>query len=75
MTLISSSISVDSDWVDPRLEARLTHPAGKRRVQDNQAGAAELLAKITAPRLPTFEEKVHDLMFELANLIVEAAKQ
>jgi len=39
---------------------------------DNQAGVAELLARITAAPLPVFEEHVYELASELAATINEA---
>lgn len=44
------------------------HPAGKGR--DDQPGVAELLAKITAPPLPKFEEDVYEVMAGLAELMI-----
>jgi hypothetical protein len=46
------------------------HPAGKGRVQDNQAAVEQLLAKVTAPPPLEFEDHVQDVMFDLAQLLV-----
>ena len=67
-------LTSDDDWVSEGLALRRSkaaHPAG--RALDNQAGAAELLAAITAPPLPAFEEAASEVYFELHDLL--ASKQ
>jgi hypothetical protein len=59
-----------------RVRSMLAHPAGKAGVQyrypglDDQPGVAELLAKITAPPLPQFDEEVYEVMAGLADLMI-----
>jgi hypothetical protein len=65
LTLLTS----DDDWVNKGLAMR-RHPAGKAIPQDNQAAAEELLAKITAPPLTSFEEAAMETYAELMDLLV-----
>jgi hypothetical protein len=64
----------DADWVVDRIAqqraVRAQAEEFHNRPLDNQAGIAELLAKITAAPLPVFEEHASEVYAELLDLLV-----
>lgn len=77
----ASDLATMARAAQARERGMAAHPAGKAGVQyrypglDNQPGAADLLAKITAPPLPDFEDEIYTVMGELASILVDIARR